>query len=420
MYGYAPPAPPKRRHRVRKRFILVLVLFFAAYLGWSWLAVPTSAFSGSTVQTQPPTLPAARPTLVWPETGQAAIGTEAFGVLANHGQDKSVPIASVAKIILALSVLKEKPFSAGTQGATLTMTQADQQSYSSWLMRGGSVAPVQAGEQLSEYQALQALLLPSANNMADTLATWAFGSTGEYTTYANEYVAELGLTQTHLADASGFDPHTVSTARDLVKIGQLAMKNTVISKIVTQPSATIPVAGTIRNVNSLLGSNGFVGIKTGNTDQAGGCLLFAVEHNVADQTVTLVGAVLGSPDRFQALAASNALVISAKRQLANSTVIKSGTHVATYKLPWGETANARVDDTLQAITWAGNNVTNHIALDEVRLPVKKGDSVGTYVATSRATQTRNSVPLIIDNNITGPSFWWRFTHPADTWNLRFN
>jgi D-alanyl-D-alanine carboxypeptidase (penicillin-binding protein 5/6) len=45
---------------------------------------------------------------------------------------------------------------------------------------------VQLGEELSEYQALQALLLPSANNIAETLARWAFGSIDAYNAYANQ------------------------------------------------------------------------------------------------------------------------------------------------------------------------------------------------------------------------------------------
>lgn len=420
MYARSQPFRPPRRYRFMRRATLVLTLLFIVYLGWAWLAVPTSAFSGSTVNNQSQTLPRGAAILTWPSIGQAAVGTEAYGILASHGQAQSVPVASIAKVILALSVLKQKPFAAGTQGATLTMTQADVDSYSSWLAKNGSVTPVQVGVQLSEYQALQALLLPSANNMADTLATWGFGSIAGYSAFANQYVAELGLTQTHVADASGFDPGTVSSARDLVKIGQLALKNTVIREIVAQPTATIPVAGSIRNVNNLLGTNGFVGIKTGNTDQAGGCLLFAADHTVAGQRITIVGAVLGSTTRSQALAVSNALVTSAKKQLASTTVAKTGTSVATYKLPWGESASARVDDNLQAITWAGGDVTSHIALDSVQLPLKRDQVVGKYVATSRATQTRNSVPLVIDNDIKGPSFWWRVMHPADTWQLRFD
>lgn len=397
-----------------------MVVIFVVYLIWSWLAVPSSAFSGAGKATGDNLLPDPIVNLNWPSTGEAAIGTVDAGVLTTHGSQTAVPIASVAKVMLAVAVLEKKPITDDNQGGTITITQADVDAYNRWVAKDGSVVLVQAGEQLSEYQALQALLLPSANNMADILATWAFGSIDAYDSYANEFAASHGMTSTHFADASGFDPATVSSASDLVKLGRLALKNEIITDIASQRSAVLPVAGTVYNVNSLLGRNGVVGLKTGNTDQAGGCLLFAANHTVGNHTVRIVGAVLAAPNLTSALSLSNSLLVSARSNFEDTVVTKKGTAVATYRLPWGESATAVADDNLHAVTWGGSNVSAANTLDKVHLPTSQGQVIGKRVAVSDATGSRTSVPITLSGNLHGPSLWWRLTHPVKTWQLRFS
>lgn len=416
---YAAPAPqPVRRHTKRRKLIWLVLIMFVVYLAWSWLAVPTSAFSGASQNGNGSTTPA-DPRLAWPTSGQAAIGTSEHGVLATYGAQTSVPIASVAKVMLALAVLTKKPIAKDSSGETITISQADVDSYKGWVAKDGSVVPVQAGEQLSEYQALQALLLPSANNMADTLASWAFGSIAAYDSYANDFVASRGLGGTHFADASGFDPATVSRASDLVKLGQLAMKNPTIAEIASQRTASLPVAGTIYNVNSLLGKNGVVGLKTGNTDQAGGCLLFVANHTVGTETVTLIGAVLDVPNLSSALSLSSTLLLSARSALADQVVTDKGATVATYRMPWGETVTAVADDSLHAVSWGGGDVATFNVLTKVHLPASNKQVIGKRVATSAATKDRTSVPIVLRGTVHGPSLLWRFMHPVETWHLRF-
>jgi D-alanyl-D-alanine carboxypeptidase (penicillin-binding protein 5/6) len=125
----------------------------------------------------------------------------------------------------------------------------DIDSYNSFVAKEGSVVGVALGEHITEYQALQALLLPSANNMADTLARWAFGSVDAYNKYANNYAKQLGLSSVRVTDPSGYDVTTVASAHDLTVLGSLAMMNPVFAEIVAQPSAKIPVQGTIYTVS---------------------------------------------------------------------------------------------------------------------------------------------------------------------------
>ena len=134
----------------------------------------------------------------------------------------------------------DKNRSPGQQGPTITLSASDVALYNAYVAQQGSVVPVAAGEQISQYQMLQAIMLPSANNMADSLAIWAFGSLDAYATYANNYVARLGLSATHIgSDASGFAPNTISSA---ARPGQARQKSPCRIRCSHRSSASQPPA----------------------------------------------------------------------------------------------------------------------------------------------------------------------------------
>ena len=110
----------------------------------------------------------------------------------------------------------------------------------------------------------------------------------------------------------------LSTAADQLKIGRAAMADPTFREIVAMPSTVLPVAGEVANFNELVGHEGFVGIKTGSDEAAGGCLLFARRIHVGGRTVTMLGAVLGQRqgDLVQAaLASARSLAASAADQI---------------------------------------------------------------------------------------------------------
>lgn len=232
--------------------------------------------------------------LPWPTYGQAAYGVTDDGVLASSSEAaEQVPIASLAKVITALAILKQKPLAPGEQGPMITLTAEDEALYREYVAKSGTVVPVKAGVQISQYQALQAMLLPSANNISDTLARWAFGSVEAYNAYANEMLRELGISQTTIADASGYSSETKSTASDMVKIGILYMQNPVLQEIASQPQATIPFTGTVYNNNDAINKDGVIGIKIGYTEAADNTFLVAdVKEGNKDEIA--VTAVLGA------------------------------------------------------------------------------------------------------------------------------
>ena len=247
---------------------------------------------------------------MWLAQGQAAIQIGQSELHAGPNQHAAA-IASLAKVMTAYLVLRDHPLRPGQDGPTITLTDADVSDTDRRRRQQESVVSIVAGEQLTERQALQALLLPSANNIAAVLARWDAGSMSRFVARMNATAQSLGMTHTGYTDPSGYDDATVSTATDQVRLVDRAMRLPVFASIVATPSATLPVAGTVHNTNALLGHNGFVGVKTGSDDAAGGCFAFRAIRRIEGKRTTITGVVLGQPghDRIAAgLAAADAMV----------------------------------------------------------------------------------------------------------------
>jgi D-alanyl-D-alanine carboxypeptidase (penicillin-binding protein 5/6) len=354
--------------------------------------------------------------LAWPATNEAAVGVLGTSIISTNGAQTQLPTASTAKLVTALMILKAKPLSLGEQGPIITLTAGDIDIYNTYLGEDGSVVPVVAGEQISEYQLIEGMLLPSANNMADALAIWAYGSLANYSNDANKYVASLGLTGTHIgSDASGFLPDTVSTAADLVKIGELVMQNPLLKQIVSQPSASgIPVINSIKNVNYLLGKDNIVGIKTGNTDQAGGVFVGAATTTVDTKSHTLVTAYMGAPTLLDALNASKGLIVSAENNFQPVNVLKAGDVVAHYRAPWlKEPVPIMSGADFNSEAWGGDNYGAQVILNNLSYPNNNGAVVGNIndTGTEVVSPEASTVNAVLAKSVSKPSIVWRLLHP---------
>jgi serine-type D-Ala-D-Ala carboxypeptidase (penicillin-binding protein 5/6) len=303
-----------RIRRIRVAGLLVVIAAIAAALGHQLLA-SSSPRAASPIDVlgseHRGALGEAVPSSVWPAYGQAAfVQTGQSQVHAGPNQHAAA-IASVAKVMTAYLVLRDHPLRPGQDGPTITLTDGDVADTDRRRRQHESVVSIAAGEQLTERQALQALLLPSANNIAAVLARWDAGSTDRFVARMNATARSLGMTHTRYTDPSGFDDATVSTAADQVPLVDRAMRLPVFASIVATPNATLPVAGTVHNTNTLLGHNGFVGVKTGSTAAAGGCFAFRAIRWIDGKRTTITGVVLGQPghDKIAAgLAAADAMV----------------------------------------------------------------------------------------------------------------
>jgi serine-type D-Ala-D-Ala carboxypeptidase (penicillin-binding protein 5/6) len=296
------PAPAPTGHR-RHRGILALLAALACLAGFAVAELRTSPSAPATSPSATVTPGAAPVTpsrgqlgaVSWPGDGVSAADISGFGVVAGPGATRPVPIASVAKVMTAYVILHDHPLPANGSGPGITVQPSEAAAYPAQARDGDSLVPVVTGETITERQALEALLLPSADNMAWILARWDAGSQAAFAARMNATARRLGMTATSYTGPSGLDPSTTSTAADQVRLGMAAMQVPALAAIAAMPTAVVPVAGVVRNYNTLLGQDGIVGLKTGSTQAAGGCLLVAAWANVRGRKTLIVAATFGQP-----------------------------------------------------------------------------------------------------------------------------
>jgi D-alanyl-D-alanine carboxypeptidase (penicillin-binding protein 5/6) len=226
----------------------------------------------------------------WPQQGQAALVLGNGQPVVSPGE-QPVPIASLAKVMTAYLVLKRYPLSGAQDGFTLTVSASEAEGVARDRAEGQSVVALAAGEQLTEHQLLEALLIPSGNNIARMLGEVVAGSESSFVEEMNGEARALEMDHTTYTDPSGWDPGTVSTAADQLRVFEQAMRFPVFRQIVSMPSVTLPVAGTLTNFNPLV-ADGYAG-KTGSDSAAGGCLAFFTDVTIGGRPVTVVGVVMG-------------------------------------------------------------------------------------------------------------------------------
>jgi len=296
--------------------------------------------------------------LVWPSSGTVAIEVDGMGLLGHSGSMTSRhAIASITKTMTAYVILKDHPLSATSSGPTITLNDTMAIQYDIAVKQDESAVVTEPGERITERQALEALLLASAGNMADILAIWDRGSVGAFLTEMNQQARDLGMTRSNFTDPAGLAASTVSTMGDLLKLAQAVQNVPAITSVVSEVSAEVPVAGTIYNVNRDLGSYGIDGIKTGTTNAAGSCLLFSAHIQVGGRTLTILGVVLGMPGSsgipYTALNATMRLLASAEAQIGQATVAGTGKVVAALEQGRVRVGSLGVAEPVAVVGWPG-------------------------------------------------------------------
>ncbi len=163
----------------------------------------------------------------------------------------------------------------------------------------GNTAKLIKGDQLNASDLIYALLVPSGNDAAVTLAENYPGGYSAFLEKMNQKAIELGLENTHFVNVSGIEsPNHYTSAYDIAIIARSALERLQFSNIVSTRNITInslkgfqyPLATT----NVLLGRPDVLGVKTGWTPEAGECLVILAEQ----QGHKVLISILGSEDRF--------------------------------------------------------------------------------------------------------------------------
>lgn len=409
------PSPLERRREskgtyLRRRIAVIgiagVVLAGLAYLPLTLLA-PLAPATATAVVTPTPENPPVE--LAWPGYGASAIGAVGFpGTLAAAGSTEPRTIASITKVVTSLVVLDARPLADGEDGPVITFSRADAALYHKYFALQGKVEPVRSGLELTERQLLTVVLVSSANNYAESMATWAYGSEDAFLEAARTWLDARGLTATTLLDSTGMNPGNTSTASDLIELARIALADPVVSSIVRMPSAILPYVGAIENTNELLGIDGIDGIKTGTLDEAGACLLFSASITVGEHPVDVIGVILGGPDHPALNVAVRSLLASAIAGFREVTLVTAGETYYRYTTAWGQSALAVATDDAHTLVWAGSTIAERATVSDVR-DGAAGQEVGAVTFTVAGESL--TVPLALDGELGDPGPWWRLTHP---------
>lgn len=393
----------RRKHYVLRWLSGMFVVILAVGIMMYFRPLPAA-----TVTLRLPPLPEpASPSISWPSTGEAAFGAVGYDLTLSSAQPRPVSTASMAKVITALCVLEKHPLKVGEMGPSITMTVDDVARMQQQLDQGGSNLRISQGEVLTQYQMLQALLLPSANNIADSLAVWAFGSLEQYQKFAQQYVKQHNMPQTQVGpDASGFETSTVSTTSDLTTLGKLALSNPVIMQIASTKSATFETAGTVYNTNKLLDGGVLSGLKTGMNNGNTGGFLFTSLIKKADRDIPVAGVVVNAGSSASAVAQAEQLVESISDDFEVITFASAKQVIGIAKTAWGTTAPITTTRDISLVRWRANKLwhTEQIAQTDAT----KAGQIGSL--TVRTNGAKVMSPLVISKPAAPPSTLWRLTH----------
>jgi len=402
------PPPPEtlvrtvvRRIKIWTPLVVLLAIIFCVAQAVRPLPSPKLALTGASAYT----FPGAAPSVPWPGEGQAALEVEGLGSMGTYGRQEPVPIASVAKVMTAYIILHDHPLTSG-QGPKITV---DQQAVNDFGLgtQGESVVKVTAGEQISEYEAIEDIMIASANNVARLLARWDAGSDAAFVQKMNATAKELGMSNTTYTDPSGLTATTVSTASDQLKLAQQAMSDATFRRIVAQPNFKTASGDSYNNWNHLVGTNNVIGVKTGTTPKAGGNLVFAATKDTGGTTQFVLGVVLSQykpPILDTVTAASLQLIVAAQQSLTTEQIIKKGDVVGYVDDELGGKTPVVATKDVQAVGWAGNKVAIALAASPSGIPhsAKAGTTVGTLTVGGGPGQVK--VPVALHSDLNTPSF----------------
>ncbi|WP_309243627.1 D-alanyl-D-alanine carboxypeptidase [Streptomyces sp. CAI-85] len=403
-----PPPPPTplrtlgRRIKIWTPLVVLLLVVFA--IAQAVRPLPATALELTAKDSY--TFEGGKLGLPWPKEGQGAMDVNGIGTMDTFGDQKPVAIGSVAKAMTAYVVLKDHPLKSGEEGPAIPVDATAEKEGGYDKDGESTLNTVKEGDTLTERQALSAIMIPSANNIARLLARWDAGTEAEFIRKMNDTAKELGMTNTTYTDASGLKETTVSTAADQVKLGNELVKIPALVEITRLPEWIDPSGQKWRNYNTLVPYNDAIGIKTGSTSKAGGNLLFAATKESGGETVTVVGAILGqhtAPIIDTVNAVSKTALLAAQDAITSAKILKKGDVVGYVDDRLGGRTPVVVTKDVAAVGWAGLTVKLSFAADEVPHTAKAGTQVGTLTV-GDGSSGAVKVPVALQSDLSEPGF----------------
>ena len=318
------------------------------------------------------------------------------------------PIASTTKLMTALISFQQLPLKRRLTASPYRAGPAE------------SRINLRAGERLAVRDLLLALLLPSANDAAATLARGVSGSVGAFVARMNERAERLDLRDTHYANPIGLDdPDNYSSAQDLSTIARTLLRNKTFAEIVNLPSARLRTGARPRivvNRNRLVANVPWInGVKTGHTQSAG----YVLVGSGTRKGVQLVSAVLGAPSEAQRDADTLALLRYGFSRYHVARPVRRGAEVAKAKVKFygGREVALVAHRNVRVPLRRGERVRTRVtAPEELEGPLPEGTRAGSVSVIEEGRRVRR-LPLFTESAVPEAGFLRKLSHSLLFWVL---
>jgi len=268
------------------------------------------------------------------------------------------------------------------------------------------------GERLSLRDLLKALMLPSANDAAMTIAEGVSGSRASFVDSMNAKAEQLGLEGTRFANPIGLDdPDNYSTAHDLALAARQLLRDRALARIVDSPRARLTSGAkprTVVNRNRLVAQYPWVtGVKTGHTRAAGYVLVGSATRG----GVSVISVVTGEPGETARDTDSVALLRYGLDQFRRARVVDRRKRVAVARVEYHDEDRVDIvpERNASLTIRRGERVRKLVdAPDELEGPLPRGERVGVVQVSYRDRVVRR-IPLVTAEPVRGATTWDKLT-----------
>lgn len=274
-------------------------------------------------------------------------------------------------------------------------------------MVGQSTMGLIDGEKMTVGELLKGVLVQSGNDAATLMAEHVGGSVAGFVKMMNDKAGALDLVDTHYVNPHGLDAKGhYTSARDLTSLARYAMRQPVFRQLVGTLKVT---ARSDRYTHVLLSHNsllktykGAEGIKTGWTDDAGYCIVFAAKRG----GIELVGTVMDASSTGSRAQQTKKLFDWGFRHYRERQVVQAGEQLGRVPVTdyMERTVAARTAEatSLPVFDLAGP-VRRRVDLRSgVAAPVRAGDAIGTLTVFQGDTVLAQ-VPLVAAADVPAPT-----------------
>ena len=276
---------------------------------------------------------------------------------------------------------------------------------------GQSTMGLVVGERFTVGELLKGVLVQSGNDAATLIAEHVGGTVPRFVQMMNAKAVALDLKDTHYANPHGLDaPGHYTSASDLVSLARYAMRNPVFRGIVDTYTAKVKsdrYTHVLTSHNILLRTyRGAEGVKTGNTDDAGYCVVVAAQRN----GVELIGAIMGTVSEGDRAKQAKTLLDWGFKHYRQTEVASAGAVLGRVPISdYLERTAAAVTSTTTSLPVfdPAGAVKRRIELPvNIPAPVKAGDHIGTLTLYQGSTIIVQ-LPLVADRDIPAPDLGQR-------------